>query len=376
MRDNWTEATLGEVATWSTGKNLSASKRSSAGAHPILGANGLIGRTNEVLLDCDLITVGRVGACGETHRSAGPVWVSDNALIAIPNNRVLIDYLYHVLSVFEYQTITSGTTQPLITKNKLKNQVIQLPPLAEQKRIVDVAASVDTYIAALQQQAVDARSASNAVLYELLSASEDQWLETTLSEICDVRDGTHDSPKESPKGYPLVTSKNIRNGKVDLSDTYLISESDYVEINKRSKVDQFDLLIGMIGTVGEVCFEKNSPIYAIKNVGLIKAGNQLLGQFLFHYLSSSIGQDQIKSSTSGSTQKFIGLGRLRSLRVLLPPLPEQQKIVEIVSSMDDVVSLTEQAVTDAHNLRSGLLSNLLSGEHEIPETYDRCLGAA
>ena len=73
MRKGWTETTLGDIASWSSGKNLSSDKRHETGLIPILGANGIIGRTNEVLLDEELITVGRVGACGETHRSSGPV---------------------------------------------------------------------------------------------------------------------------------------------------------------------------------------------------------------------------------------------------------------------------------------------------------------
>jgi len=60
----------------------------------------------------------------------------------------------------------------------------------------------------------------------------------------------------------------------------------------------------------------------------------------------------------------------------LPPLSEQQRIVGIVSDMDDVVSATEKAVSNAHGLRAGLISDLLSGDHEIPESYDRLLGAA
>jgi restriction endonuclease S subunit len=60
----------------------------------------------------------------------------------------------------------------------------------------------------------------------------------------------------------------------------------------------------------------------------------------------------------------------------LPPQADQHQIVETVSAMDDVISSTEQAISDAKELRSGLLSDLLSGAHEIQESYDRLLGAA
>jgi restriction endonuclease S subunit len=61
---------------------------------------------------------------------------------------------------------------------------------------------------------------------------------------------------------------------------------------------------------------------------------------------------------------------------MLPPLAEQRQIVEIVSSMDVLIQSTEEAVINAKALRSGLLSDLLSGEHEIPASYDSLLGAA
>ena len=78
----------------------------------------------------------------------------------------------------------------------------------------------------------------------------------------------------------------------------------------------------------------------------------------------------------GATQRNINRAMLKEFAFLLPPLVEQHRIVEIVSSMDEVIQSTEQAVVKAQSLRSGLLSDLLSGEHEIPESYDRLLGAA
>jgi type I restriction enzyme S subunit len=62
--------------------------------------------------------------------------------------------------------------------------------------------------------------------------------------------------------------------------------------------------------------------------------------------------------------------------ILCAPLEEQRRIVEIVSSMDDVIAASEKVVAEAVRLRSGLLSALLSGEHEIPASYDSLLGAA
>ena len=78
------------------------------------------------------------------------------------------------------------------------------------------------------------------------------WEQRKLEDICDVRDGTHSSPKYFDNGFPLVTSKNLRDGVIDLSDVQLISKEDYLEINKRSKVDLNDILMSMIGTIGNL----------------------------------------------------------------------------------------------------------------------------
>lgn len=86
------------------------------------------------------------------------------------------------------------------------------------------------------------------------------------SDYCQkVFDGTHDTPKPCETGFKLLTSKNILNGELDKTDAYFISEEDYRAINQRSQVKQYDILFSMIGSVGNVCFVKDSQIdFAIK----------------------------------------------------------------------------------------------------------------
>ena len=163
-----------------------------------------------------------------------------------------------------------------------------------------------------------------------------------LGEICDVRDGTHDSPKAQDNGHPLVTSKHIKNFQIDFSTANLISSEDFTAVNKRSKVDKYDILISMIGTVGELAFIDYEPTFAIKNIGLIKTGDELLGRYLFYYLQSPAAKQYLEASLAGSTQKFIGLGLLRKFPVILPSTDIQQRIVDILGVIDEKIELNRK----------------------------------
>lgn len=154
-----------------------------------------------------------------------------------------------------------------------------------------------------------------------------------------VTDGTHDTPKPSESGYPLVTSKNIVNGELDLEDTYLISKEDYVDINKRSEVEQWDILFSMIGSVGEVYLHRDENCdFAIKNIGLFKmGGDKEKALKLYYYLKSPYFQRLISVRRTGSIQTFLPLGFLRTIE--LPNMDEISnnliKDIEVVQSKID-----------------------------------------
>lgn len=146
------------------------------------------------------------------------------------------------------------------------------------------------------------------------------WEVIPISEIISVKDGTHDSPSPSNEGYPLVTSKNLDLYNVNFDGTYLISENDYNQINKRSEVEQFDILFSMIGTVGLISYIDESEIkFAIKNVGLFKTSeNNFLTKYILFYLKSVFAKEYIKSCLSGSTQSYVTLTVLRQIPLLIP----------------------------------------------------------
>ncbi|ACD94363.1 restriction endonuclease subunit S [Trichlorobacter lovleyi] len=152
-----------------------------------------------------------------------------------------------------------------------------------------------------------------------------------------VTDGTHDTPEQVERGKYLITSKHIKGDEIDFDSAYFITEEDFNEINKRSKVDQWDVIISMIGAYCGFCFiESNSDIdYAIKNVGLFKTGNEINAKWLYYYLNSSVGKAHLDAAKSGSTQPYIALGALRELPILTPKDEiTKKKIVNVLDSID------------------------------------------
>ena len=168
-----------------------------------------------------------------------------------------------------------------------------------------------------------------------------EWKTISADVFCDsVRDGTHDTPKQVEKGYKLVTAKHINNGQVDLSDAYLISEQDYLKINERSKVEQWDVLMSMIGNgLGKSAVVKDNPEYAIKNLALFKLGDEIKAKWLHYYLSSKAGQGFIYNSLQGSGQPFISLSLLRKFPI---PVPNDETIMgDVVTVLSRYDSLIE-----------------------------------
>lgn len=159
-----------------------------------------------------------------------------------------------------------------------------------------------------------------------------------------VTDGTHDSPKAQSTGFPLVTSKNIKGGILDLSTASLISKEDYESINKRSQVEKWDVIISMIGEYcGYTYIEKNDNIiYAIKNVGLFKTKSKIEANWLTYYLQSDFGRHYLGQAKSGSSQPYLSLGALRQLPILNPEQSVKEKIAKVLSDLDAKIELNNR----------------------------------
>ena len=172
------------------------------------------------------------------------------------------------------------------------------------------------------------------------------WDSILAKDFCkSVRDGTHDTPKQMEMGYKLVTSKCIHDGFIFPEEAYFISEKDYRAINERSLVEQWDVLMSMIGNgLGRSAVVKQKPDYAIKNLALFKVGDEYKAKWLHYYLSSPVGQGLIYNSLQGSGQPFISLNLLRNFAIPNPPYDAIKKIVSVLELYDDLIENNQKQI--------------------------------
>lgn len=162
-----------------------------------------------------------------------------------------------------------------------------------------------------------------------------------------VTDGTHDSPKQVNKGRKLITSKHLSRYGIDFESAKNISELDYQKVISRSKVEQWDILFSMIGTIGNLYLERNHTIeYACKNMGIFQmGGDERKAKWLYYYLQTPKARKYIETSGRGTTQSYVPLAALRALPIDVVDDFTRDKIIKILWNIDEKI-LTNMQVNE------------------------------
>ena len=200
-----------------------------------------------------------------------------------------------------------------------------------------------------------------------IEKAEDDWEEVPIINLYEIRDGTHDSPKQKSFGKKLITSRHLSDFTLDFMNAYYISEEDFHNINKRSQIHYGDILFSMIGTLGLIYLEQSKNIdYAIKNIGLFKTSqNPKWIFFTYLWLKSTKGRDFIHEHRNGSTQEYIALGSLRSIIFNVPKDNVLFKFNETVKPLFDKIHSNQKQLIQLIKIRDGLLPKLVAGEVQV-----------
>ena len=384
---------LTEISNFSSGKFLSKEMFFQSGPIPVWGANGIIGYCSDPLYTKPVITIGRVGACGEIHKTNGPAWISDNALVVEPKENTDFRFLYYSLKALDFSSLIGGTTQPLITQTALKEQTILFFPLPEQRAIAHILGTLDDKI--------ELNSRMNETLEAMAQALFKSWFvdfdpvrakmegrPTGLSkEIEDLfPDSFEDSELgEIPKGWKVSTIGEcfrLTMGQSPPGETYNDNEEGLpffqgsTDFDFRYPVNRKfcsaptrvaiseDTLVSVRAPVGDInmAWEKcciGRGVASIRH----KSGKTSYTYYVAWNLQAKLQEYEHTGTVFGAINKK----QLEIMKIIEPSEILIGRFESIVRPLDCRIRFNTYEIRTLAALRDTLLPNLLSGDIRVKE---------
>lgn len=186
-----------------------------------------------------------------------------------------------------------------------------------------------------------------------------------MKEICaKITDGTHKTPKYISDGIKFISAKDIRTGKVDLTNTKYISLEEYEEIQKRCQLKKGDILLSKSGSIGTpVILDTDEPLGIFESLAVLKIEkNRINNVYLCEFLKSYSAQRKIVFGTKGISIKHLHLNVIKELDVLIPPIELQNQFAEFINQVEKLKFEMENSLKELENNFNSLMQKAFNGE--------------
>ncbi|MEB3024849.1 restriction endonuclease subunit S [Parvimonas sp. M13] len=174
---------------------------------------------------------------------------------------------------------------------------------------------------------------------ELLKNEKVEWKK--LGEVCQEKFWIMPSTPKFSNDYkiPYITGKNIKNGEIDFDNVKYISEEDFLAFKKNRSINKDDILISMIGTIGEIGIVKGNNKFYGQNLYLLRLNdNIILTRYFYHYFTQNKVKNSLISKKNSSSQGYIRAGNIENLEIPIPSIEIQEKIVKKLDKFTNYVT--------------------------------------
>jgi len=413
---DWTIARLGELVRVVSGNSLTKEYQDgNDNKHPVYKVSDMnavgnqkylsdtsnrlsksdLGEINHTLHPKGTIILPKVGAALLTNKRrilTKPSSFDNNVMGWVPDE-INPEFLYYLSCMIDMEAFAQKGAVPSINNGIAKSLKLPSPPLPEQRKIATVLYTVDTAIEKTETILRQKETIKKGVLYQLLQTGigENETTETklgpklikfpiswevrTLGDVSTkMRNGfvgtatPHYSDEEDT--IPYIQSFNVRENRIANRDEMVNVEPDFHRDNPKTQLSVGDLLTVQSGHIGTSCVVPaeydGSNCHALIITRFKK--NRVNPYFVSQFLNSTIGSDLIKSITVGTTIDHLNVKEFKNMRLPLPLLCEQNKIVETMSDFDDGIENARQYLERLKRLKRGLMQDLLSGTVRTTDT--------
>jgi len=332
----------------------------------------VIGWHDEPLVTTGGIIVGRKGTAGSVTVSTDPFWPIDTTYFVKARQTLDWDWLAATLQHARLNELNEATGVPGLNRDKAYRQNILLPPLDEQRRIAEVLRSVDEAIAAAQQAADQSRSLQ-ASLITAQCFGHGHEMVSLGNILTDIRYGTSAKCDASEAdGHPVLRIPNVVNGRVELDDLKYASVSD-ADL-RRFSLEPDDVVVvrtngnpAYIGRSALIANDMTACMFASYLIRMRFDARRAWSPYVYAALNSQpVREKLLKAATTSAGNYNINTTSLKGIAIPLPSLEAQHQIGEAIKLATEAAAACENEVKSYRQMKSMLMSDLLSGRVRVP----------
>ena len=192
------------------------------------------------------------------------------------------------------------------------------------------------------------------------------WEIVELDEVAIIGDGLHGTPEYDKNGrYFFINGNNLQNGRIVVDiNTKRVNFNVYEKLDNHFSLDTIFMSIN--GTIGNMAYFNNEMVVIGKSIAYFNSSKRISKNYLFFYLQNNQLLEYFCEALTGSTIKNLGLNVIRKAKILLPPLPEQLRIAEVLSDTDLYITTLEQLIAKKEAVKQGTMQELLTGKRRLP----------
>ena len=370
----WEKFSLGDVTLeFKSGKNIKASLITSNGDYPVYGGNGLRGYTNNFNHDGTYAIIGRQGAlCGNMTLVSGKTYLTEHAIAVNGNDKNNTLFLYYLLITMRLGQYSDQGAQPGLAVNKLLKLTNMFPSLPEQQKIASFLSTIDEIIQSTESELTAWQERKKGVMQKIFNRevrfkADDgsefpEWTVVSLGDVSEfVRNGySYSSDGSREHCYKLTRIESISDGKINIEK---LGSSD--KIDEKYLLVDGDILFSNINSLpylGNVALyeEKFGKIYHGMNLLCIRPCKQkVIPLFLFNeLLTFSVRCYEVIHAKAAVNQCSLPASDVKLMPLIVPSLPEQRKIADCLSSLDDVINQIKAELSAWKEFKKGLLQQM------------------
>jgi len=358
----WPVKKLGEVLSFEYGSGLPEKNRIS-GNIPVFGSNGKIGVHNKKLVEGPGIIIGRKGSIGEIIWSDRDFWPIDTTYFAKLNNNENLKFIYYLLSTLNLKRLNKASGVPGLNRNDVYSLSVSLPAISYQKKIVERLDAIRKAQEFCDQQIHKTGELFESILEIEITANNISM--QTLSFFTDrITYGFTSPMPTSIEGPYMITAKDIMEGEINYKSCRKTTINAFNKlITDKCRPDLEDILLTKDGALGRIALVTKVPLCINQSVALIKPDKaKIVPQFLKFLLESSKYQRIMLAGAGGTTIKHIYITIIDKMKVAVPNLKEQRKIVKKLEAVQDYKKLLQKQKILLKELFDSVLDKSMKGE--------------